>query len=136
MKREIKKAMLQTAFAILGIYAANCYAGNDYTVKTVNGVPIVHMNDKPIRTRMFYTNVPGFKFDEVGTEWKKVSLPFTANDNAPAEVQLNFAARIKNIEISELYLVDKSDNSKVPLFDFAKNPAKIKSNWTVKALEA
>lgn len=37
MKREIKKAMLQTAFAILGIYAANCYAGNDYTVKTVNG---------------------------------------------------------------------------------------------------
>jgi hypothetical protein len=65
-----------------------------------------------------------------------VSLPFTANDNAPAEVQLNFAARIKNIEISELYLVDKSDNSKVPLFDFTENPAKIKSNWTVKALEA
>ncbi len=111
-----------------------CTSKNDYSVQTRNGVPFMHVDGKPVRARLFYGNVPGTKYAEIGEEKKNVALKFSTEKDTRAILQMNFGATIKNIEIFDIFLVDKKSGEKISLLP--KTPAKLQYSWTQKSLEA
>ena len=116
--------------------------GNDqkkYGVKTKNNVPFLHVDGECVRNRMFYSNVPGTKYQYINPKEEAYQVDFESKlDTNDATVSLNFGAVIKDVWISELTLENLTDNTKQSVYDFNAKPVdkKLFTNWTVKALEA
>ena len=122
------------------ILLSGCDKGKkEYSVKMRNGAPFLHVNDKPVRNRLFYSNVPGTKYQYINTAEKTHNIDFTSPIySKDATICLNFGAAIKDIWISELTLENLTDKTKKSVYDFSASPVdkNLFSNWTVKALEA
>ena len=122
------------------IFLSGCTGSSpDYSVQLKDGVPFIHIDGKPVRSRMFYSNVPGTKYQYINKNEKEHCVEFTPSfDTKDATISLNFGAEIKDIWISELTLENLTDKTKKSLYDFSANPVdkNLFHNWTVKALEA
>lgn len=113
--------------------------GRKYSVKTKGGAPFLHVDDKPVRNRLFYSNVPGTKYQYINTSEQTHNIDFVSSlDTKDATISLNFGAVIKDIWISELTLENLTDKTKQSVYDFSATPVdkNLFTNWTVKALEA
>ena len=136
MKNKTILTLLVSATSLL---SACSQGGHEYTVQSINGVPFLHVDGKPVRNRMFYSNVPGTKYQYINPKEQTFEIKFTSPiDSKDATVSLNFGAAIKDIWISELTLENLTDGTKQSVYDFNAKPVdkKLFTNWTVKALEA
>ena len=122
------------------IFLSGCTGSSpDYSVQLKDGVPFIHIDGKPVRSRMFYSNVPGTKYQYINKNEKEHCVEFSPSfDTKNATISLNFGAEIKDIWISKLTLENLTDKTKKSLYDFSANPVdkNLFHNWTVKALEA
>ena len=125
--------------ALLVVTSGCKKAKHEYTVQMRNGVPFLHIDGQPVRNRVFYSNVPGAKYQKIDSQEKVCNTDFTSPiATKDATISLNFDATIKDIWISELTLENLTDGTKKSVYDFNASPVdkNLFSNWTVKALEA
>ena len=135
----MNKILLLPLLALLVSVSGCKKAKHEYTVEMRNGVPFLHVDGKPVRNRVFYSNVPGAKYQNIDAQEKVYNTDFTSPiDTKDATISLNFGAVIKDIWLSELTLENLTDKTKKSVYDFNASPVdkNLFSNWTVKALEA
>ena len=135
----MKKILILPILALLVVASGCKKAKHEYTVQMRNGVPFLHIDGEPVRNRIFYSNVPGAKYQKIDSQEKVYNTDFTSPiDTKDATISLNFDATIKDIWVSELTLENLTDKTKKSVYDFTANPVdkNLFSNWTVKALEA
>ena len=137
----MKKINVLLSIFVSAILLSGCddIGKKKYAVKTIDGAPFLHVDGKPVRNRMFYSNVPGTKYQNIDAQEKVYNTDFTSPiDTKDATISLNFGAVIKDIWLSELTLENLTDKTKKSVYDFNASPVdkNLFSNWTVKALEA
>ncbi|MBQ2722352.1 MAG: hypothetical protein IJF70_05545, partial [Opitutales bacterium] len=62
------------------IFLSGCTgSSSDYSVQLKDGVPFIHIDGKPVRSRMFYSNVPGTKYQYINKNEKEHCVEFTSS---------------------------------------------------------
>ena len=133
------KSIFLSSFVLFVALVGCKKSTHEYTVQMRGSVPFLHVDGKPVRNRMFYSNVPGTTYQNIDTHERIHNIEFTSPvDSNDATISLNFGAVIKDIWISELALENLTDKTKKSIYDFSVSPVdkNLFSNWTVKALEA
>ena len=59
--------LLSVLASIVLLSACEGVGKKKYAVKTIDGTPFLHVDDKPVRNRLFYSNVPGTKYQYINT---------------------------------------------------------------------
>ena len=131
--------LLSVLASIVLLSACEGVGKKKYAVKTIDGTPFLHVDDKPVRNRLFYSNVPGTKYQYINTAEQVYNIDFTSSRTSnDATILLNFGAWIKDVWISELAIENLTDKTKKSIYNFSASPVdkNLFHNWTVKALEA
>ncbi len=138
MKSKINTISAIVASLLVAFSTTSCKDNCKYSVESKNGVTYLKNGDKIIRSRMFYSNVPGTKYHDVDTTYTTEKLEFVSPiDTNNAVLSLNFGANISDIWIAEASL-KQNGKEVISLIDFNASPVdkKLYADWTEKALEA
>ncbi|MBE6411892.1 MAG: hypothetical protein E7036_04990 [Opitutales bacterium] len=133
----MKKLLIFSTLLLLTMLIGCKEVKHEYTVQKCGEIPFLHVDGKPVRSRMFYSNVPGTKFQNVDKQEQVYNIDFTSHiDSKDATVSLNFSALVKDIWIADLTLENLDDKTKKSLYDFTSNPVdkNLFSNWIIKEL--
>ena len=121
----------QTVF--LGfLLAAPFSSALEVRVRPRNGVPLIHVNNEPVRGRMFF-GIPGRSEIKLKKGENQVSFEFEAIETEPrhATMHLRFGQKPGTILIDDIQVVEEGSNREViPKCGFDNGMSDFTRNWT------
>lgn len=129
---NITRQLASLFLAFSTVLIASPLAALDVRVRTKNDVPLIHVDGRPVRGRMFF-GIPGRSEIAIHKGENQVSFSFEAIETEPshATMHLRFGQQPGTILLDDIRVVEEGSGREViPLCTFDDGMADFRRDWT------